>query len=689
MNPIAAKMFRHVIDPNRGGHRTLNYAGEEPSSRDILVQDNAIPLSMPADFMLFLTHNKLPNGRESTLPMLTPEEFRLFARPYNEWAPPPHNNTLRGEAGAIVFMHVFTGLDDMFDFAAIFSGRGGPLEGSSFLKHDLHFAKTRAWSGLVPLSERRWREKGVDTPKNLLKGLEHIDLIQVFDYFSEPSVVSIMRKTYNRAYDQLVRFDTILAAYHAQQPAHLRPDPSRRGRAAHLWAEFFFSHVQFITARAHAWATKHTKALFELIFSEVTMSPPVDGGGTTADRESQLPVAGPGVPYLEQILVRHTRTGYLPLITLTGFKNDLPHWRYLSSPPLVNWADPGWADPRVSRRPLPGGFPPEMARRTQVFRTRLLRLAADHCGAADTARFQRIMFESIAQASNELRGQPPMEIVEELWVTRLRAMMMPPPPAPSSAQPLRRQPPPTKWGFLAYRLTSSSSSCPPEKWSAFQSAFTADIIASLSPDNVLGATEDIRDSFTITWIDGSEHNIPANDIFAARTHFTALRARKDPLLETLLTVDAFLAVDEHSLQAYLSPPSERTIPGQNLVDAEDLTPGFVAVVDTEHAPSPPQQPGPRRVQRADDDEKRSAGYVGWVYVAGAVLLDDLWPSLFLRTANDLRAMWPMAAMHPAGVYMGVAARYQERGWEWFNNLRAELVREAMGRREESGSGGRV
>ncbi|KAK4209002.1 hypothetical protein QBC37DRAFT_60435 [Rhypophila decipiens] len=644
---MAANMFRHNIGPNGEVLEMRDLLGREVRGDPIVVNDTPLPISLSGEFLLFLNDNKLPNGRVNPLQNLRPEEVAMFGKPYREWAPAPFNNTRNpAESAANLFMFAFSGMEDLFDFSAILGGR---FEGLSMVDYELGFNKQRAWGGLVPLSDRRLREKGLHQlddslpPKRFVYAIDHLEKTDVFLYFNIPERLGKMRKAYNRVYEHLAHFDQALASYYArrQEPR----DPNSPGKAAELWAEFFFSRVEFMTTRAHQWYMSHANALHAQLVEMLRTQPPQAGDPRGGTRNQ-----------LEVLVQRRTKAELSLLIPLTGFKNPLAHWKRLSSPPIVNWTY------HLNARgafPIPAGtYPQDVGQRETVFTTRLQHLLqAQGNGSDDAIRRQTQAWAALDQVSSEMRGNMsviPTPITEELWVTCLKARM-----TRSSDQQLVTY---THWGFVAYRLDYSHSH---EEWSSFLAKFNSDVSAWAEAGNeehVLGASS-IKQSCKITWLDGRDHGIPENDIPAARRHFASLCETKSPLINSLLLAgDVFLVADRGAISSYLNPPS---LPGQESIDTSDLKSHIVLVQGSNF-----------NAEQAARD-KEAPGYSGLVWVAGCALFEDVFPGLFM-TLYEPKQLWNISACHPGGVYLGAPlAKYQWQLWKGFNELQFELIRVAM------------
>ncbi|KAM7218637.1 hypothetical protein V8F06_005956 [Rhypophila decipiens] len=651
-------MFRHNI----GGMRNL-LGQEVRADKMILVDDTPLPVNLGSGFIVFLNDNKLPNGRVNPLPTLTLEERALMTQPYREWAPAPYNDTrIRSESATNLFMFSTTGLDHLFDFEALFTG-GGQI-GLSKIDYELHFNKQRAWGGLPPISDRRWKEKGLkqlDTsfpPKNFVKAIDHLEKTGVFLFFNISEVQSKMRKAYNKLYDILTHFDTVLTAHYTRQGLGTPPPTGTRGKAADLWAEFFFSQVEYMTTCTHQWYMNHANAMHAQFIEELRTAPP---------RTGPPPPTGNPVDHvlrkLDTLMQHRRKAEYSFLIPLTGFKNTLPHWRHVSSPPLVNWTEHISAGGRL---PIPAGsgtYPQDpiqreaiMINRHQYLLTELVKASNPEAridngrleGGGDTGVLvHQQIWQALDQAASELRGTPliPTPITEELWITNLRCRLAHPEPTPQY----------TRWGWIAYRLDYSHSD---EEWTTFLERFTTDIDKWSVEGNVLGS-ESVKSSMEITWLDGREFNLAENDMAAARAHFKSLKESKSPLVDKFLLAPAFLVADETAVSSYLNPP---VLPGQDYIDAADLLPHIVLVQDKFDAP------------RAAND-RDAPGYEGFVHVAGSLLMEDVFPGLFM-TMYQMKDMWNIAASHPTGLYLGVWAEYQNKFWGSFNQMQLRLWKAA-------------
>lgn len=153
---------------------------------------------------------------------------------------------------------------------------------------------------------------------------------------------------------------------------------------------------------------------------------------------------------------------------------------------------------------------------------------------------------------------------------------------------------------------------------------------------VKGASH-VKSKCHIQWLDGRDFGIPENDGIAARAHLQSLKDSRSELIQGLLTPEAFLVADKESIDSYLDPIEQ--VPSEQIGLQEDLKP-FICVAQTAKF-------DPTDSQDVKKYEKKAPGYLGGLDIAGCVLMDDVWPSLFMRLHGGSHSFWPIAAAHPA------------------------------------------
>ncbi|KAJ4286205.1 hypothetical protein N0V88_008107 [Collariella sp. IMI 366227] len=159
----------------------------------------------------------------TTIPTLSPSDVAKFMKSYKNWAPAPYNNSrIPGDGAMTRFCMLFTG----YDIEAMFSG--SPFPEAAKIDFELEICRQRLWAGMVPLSDRRWAEKKLDMPENIDLAAEYLLKTCDMVHFSLPEISDNARRTYNKIYDALVHFDTVLDAYYTITLNTSRPTPAPR-----------------------------------------------------------------------------------------------------------------------------------------------------------------------------------------------------------------------------------------------------------------------------------------------------------------------------------------------------------------------------------------------------------------------------------------------------------------------------
>ncbi|KAH6842482.1 hypothetical protein B0I37DRAFT_382030 [Chaetomium sp. MPI-CAGE-AT-0009] len=602
----------------------VNPIDEPKTGREVSKLELPLPAGTLAGFLDFLLNHRLANGEVATIPALSSPDFAKLLMPYNDWAPAPYNNNpIPSDSAMNRFSLRFTPMPDM---EALFSG--GDFSLPTEIDFELETCLQRLWAGMVPFSDRRWAEKKLDSPENIDVAVEHLLTTCDMVYFSLPENSRRMRHAYNKAYDGFKHFDTVLDAYYASTPNTPRPSPIPR--VADLWADFFFSHVKFITNRIHTWAASRVDRITDALHQRLHTAPTLPGAARPSPEQDAL--------FKQFQRLTHTirRLDETILLPLVGFKNTLPRWRHATSPPVVNW--PAYIRGHGAT-PLAGNYPADIQQRDEAYYQRVARLVreestragADGAGRGGAGPFSAERFAAPCQGvraayalgRRDLRGEP---------------------------QPVGEELPPRfrSWGFVAYRLWYGHSE---EEWATFLRKFEANV--GNWGAGVAGA-EAVKGKMEIRWVDGRDYGIAEGDVEGARKHFKRLHENEEAGLRGL-NAPAFLVADRSSIDSHIH---ERVLPGQTLVDEADMGP-FILV-------------GRKEVDRPD---RETRGFDGTVRVLGSVLLDDVWACLSLRNV-DVEDMWNLATWHPSGVYVGPVVRSQVDGWDQFRGVRDSLLTKA-------------
>lgn len=630
----------------------VNPINAPETGNEIWVPETPLPIATLGRFFEFLANHTLSNGQLTTIPTLSPSDVTKFMTPYNDWAPPPYNNnSIASDTGTNRFSMCFTGFAALLDFETLFTGGGLSDIVPANIDFELEMCKQRLWAGMVPISDRRWAEKKLNAPENIDLAVEYLLKTCDMIHFSLPETSRKMRRAYNKAYDACAHFDTVLDAYYTTTLTTPRPTPVPR--LADLWAEFFFSHVKFITNRIHTWAATHVDRLHEDLMHRIQAAPTLPGATLPSPEQdallTQFERLGPMIRRLDETI----------LIPLVGFKNTLPHWRHATSPPMVDW--PAYIRSHGAT-PLEGNYPADVRQRDEVVHQRMANLvrhelthdqemqrSADAIAAAgNVGAFSgenavapvRAVRRAYAQARRELRGEAE-PVREELWIAALRRSL--------EARPDGGAPMHTKWGFVAYRLWYGHSD---EQWATFLRKFDADV--NNWGAGVAGA-EAVRDKLEIRWVDGRDHGIAEGDVEGARKHFKSLNENQGAGLHDL-NAPAFLVADQDCIQSYIQGFK---LPGQTLLDEVDTSPFILVGMD----------------EPADGSSRKAPGFEGTVKVLGSVLLNDVWPLLWWRLVH-LEDLWNLATWHPWCAYVGPVVQNQVEGWNQFKELMIELLKKA-------------
>ncbi|KAK3690497.1 hypothetical protein B0T22DRAFT_481669 [Podospora appendiculata] len=621
----------------------VNELGQPFKGDELLVKTTPLPLALMAQFIGFLSdpQRRLPNGQQSTLPALAGDDFALLGTPYPRWAPAPYNETIRSDSALNRFAMTLSGMDQLMDMDVILAGG---LPGVNVMGHEMAYMRASLWAGIVPLSVRRWRQKNLADPANFDQALAVLEKANTFMSFSIDSIADKTRAAYNRAYAALASWDLALAAH--------RGDPNGNlPKAADLWNDFFFSHVDFIAARCYAWYAARVDELQAALLQALRDAPRPPAGA-----REQSPAQRAAFNKFMHLLEVVTTADASIVIPLAGFKNTLPRWALLSDParlhPLTydgSFALPGWGPADIRQRlqhyDTRQRFLVREAARTPAMVANSAAADTDPLGPEPLIRVYVAALGAHTRARREMRGEP-VEIKEELWVSAVKRALE---PVANPDMPVF-----TKWGFVGYRVSYGRDE---GAWDRFLEAFRVDVGGW--GEGVAGAGE-IKGMGKVKWIDGRECGIAEGDVEGARRHFQTLTEGSGRNLQGLKTIDAFLVADKAAIDSYLT---KADLPGQNLIDPADLG-GFVLVADAKFDPA----------QAARDIE--SPLFDGTVRVLGSVLFEDLWPQLFLHV-NPLKALWPIACSHPLAIYMGPTAEYQVKRWKAFDAVRARLAGKAM------------
>ncbi|KAJ5248845.1 hypothetical protein N7468_000296 [Penicillium chermesinum] len=461
--------------------------------------------------------------------------------------------------------------------------------------------KSRLWEGIIPISDQRWREKGLDRPENIALALEHLSaVLAVFAYLNDNIVRGYLRDTYNLIYDHWESLDAMLNEHRAKE-GKLGPVS-----VANLWAVYMEFHFKMMTQRAHQWVIRHVEALRGPILEELRAHRGVtDAEGKPDETHWKL------TNELQLLLETSVRADYTILMPMQGYKGV--------TPPKPGSGPPALYDADIEKRG------PAFAERLKVLSYKIMfdkmldaGLKTEEKSLGETY-YESAMeqIEAHMQVRGELRGDSLDMIIPEPWIASIR---------------LEKEENATiEHGLAIYRLTHGQTE---SEWAEFVRELESHI--SDWGEGQTGS-EEIKQDLKLTWVDGNGFGFAEDDIAAAKTHFKQTFYSDDTgdnsngLLDSL-----FLAIDSASFASYTTD-TYRT--NNSYILPGDLN-GFVLAVD-------PEYDSLEGIERPDE----SPGYSGQMHVLGSLVWGDLF-ALMVSQSTGLEGLWPLAMEHPNQVYHG-------------------------------------
>ncbi|KAL4819598.1 hypothetical protein BDW67DRAFT_193921 [Aspergillus spinulosporus] len=488
--------------------------------------------------------------------------------------------------------------------------------------------KNRLWAGIIPLSEQRWKEKGLDQPNNFDIAAQHLSaVVAVFEYLNRPKVQENIRDTFNLISQHLGEFETIVNAE--------REEDRPRVNIRQLWAEYIKAHFEVITERAHRWVLVHVNTLREPLIRDIVTYRPAD---LDSPDRVQWKITD-RLHILAEIAEAADYTIMLPMHGYYGY----------STPPIPDGVLPSLRSPKWSvRRDAYRSYLKTNSRIQQVQDILDRRGRDGHVGyhVADPVEFRQtteIQLGCQQQARREIRGDPMEPVPKEPWITEVLS---------------RTKTDEHRVGFVVYRLTYGQTEA---DWNAFRQKFEA-LLSDWGSGQTGSAA--LKPHLTLHWRDGEELGIPEDDIEAAKKHY--LDTYTDSADHSLTLINhinqrAFLAVNAPSYTSYTSSAYTAST---SYVLQGDFT-GFVLAVDPEFDP----QEGPDR-----PDE--TPGFFGQLRILGSLVWGDLFGMLASQCAI-LEDLWPLAIDHPDQVYAGPLVPLVVKSWRVHNGIRGILMNQMM------------
>ncbi|KAL2833049.1 hypothetical protein BDW59DRAFT_180548 [Aspergillus cavernicola] len=540
-------------------------------SQTLPIVDRLIEPQTVGHFLEYTTHGALPNGKQTTLPLLSPDEIQLLLIPSAEWAPAPFNTN------TVSTIHQT-------------SVRIGSYEDDarlSIIGKNIHSLKNRLWEGLAPLSASRWTEKDLSNPDRFDTACEYVTaVIAVFEYLNFEQIQSSMRDTFNLISGHLQDADSALNARRAAQ-GQGQPQLSLTG----LWEEFMRAKYEMITAAAHSWVLSRIAELQRPLLDEFSHLPDGQKIDMFTERWQQL----------------------LEITSEADFKIWIPmdgYYGYHPSSQVV----PGLRNPNLDtlRKTHRDRF------QTTIF-SRLEQYIQNQ--DPDTIQSPRVRRERISisttvqdELRTEIRGpSSPSESYSEPWIQMLLWLQK----ATLESGPNR------EFGLAVYRSTSSTVT--DEQWRTMRQKLETHLSAWGADNNL--QTSQIKPLLKLHWID-DDANI--HDTQAAKNHF--LENRHSDTYKNKLHPSIFLAVDTWSYTSYMDPKNLHPFTNHHQKSQPSLLPGdftpHILAIDADFDPTcPPERP--------DESPNypghlRILGNLVWselyaMLVLQSATLEDLWP----------------------------------------------------------------
>ncbi|KAL4757619.1 uncharacterized protein BDW70DRAFT_143054 [Aspergillus foveolatus] len=596
-----AELYSHLE-----GGKQLAITSVHLVNQDLPLVDRLIEPQTIAHFFSACGHGTLPNGKAISLELLKDTELELLHRS------PTTDNDERD-----IITRVMSRIGSIEDEARM-----------CIVGRNIWSVKNRIWAGIIPLSEQRWKEKGLDQPDNFDTAAQYLSaVVAVFEYLNRPKVQENIRDTFNLISQHWGEFETIVNAERGEGQPHVN--------MRQLWTEYIRAHFEVITERAHRWVLVHVNALREPLIRDLVTYRPADLDNP--DRV-QWKITD-RLHILAEIAGVADYTIMLPMHGYYGY----------TAPPIPEGVLPSLRSPKWDVRcKAYGPYMKKISRIQQAQNIIDRREREGHVEyhVADPVQFQRtteIQLGCQHRARREIRGEPVEPVPKEPWITDVLYWM---------------KTDEHRVGFVVYRLTYGQTEA---DWNAFRERFEAHLSDWGSGHTGSAA---LKPHLALHWRDGKELGIPEDDVEAAKKHYldTYTDSADHPLtLLDHINQRAFLAVDTPSYASYTTSTytasTSYVLPG-------DFT-GFILAVDPEFDP----KEGPDR-----PDE--TPGFLGQLRILGSLVWGDLLSMLASQCAI-LEDLWPLAIDHPDQVYAGPLVPLVVKSWRVHNGIRGILMNQMM------------
>lgn len=438
------------------------------------VVDRLVPPQFVARFVEFCLLGTLPSGRRTALPVFTlagADDLNLISEAYSAWAPPPFAAAAAAESCVHQVMgHIGSDAD------------GGRMH---VVSHPLYAAKSRVWEGIVPLSARRWAERGLDERENFGQACQVLSaVVRVFHYLNHDQVRRDLRVTYNLIEGRLRVFEKALNQVRAAKGAG-------EVNVAELWEEFVRDHYGVVVDRAHGWVIERVERLRGPVLEALGRHQP-GNEGTVDSLDGEQWALTNMVHDLAEIASHADRAIFLPMDGYNGHArhaDKLPRAEHATAKEQATGMHP------ISFTPDPEARGERYAARVKALTRKvifdeMMEFAMLKAAGRAAEREPDLVYTSKAQiraremAARELRGEPPVWDGKESWVTRFE---------------LLAEHDPT-WGFVVYRVTGEEDAA----WEEFRTKFESDVA---NWGEGMQGVKAIKEMPVLHWVDAREHGL--------------------------------------------------------------------------------------------------------------------------------------------------------------------------------------
>lgn len=417
-------------------------------------------------FLEFACRDQVRPGEDTPRPLFSPGEIQLLQTPMSEWAPAPFNEERRSIGEKII--------------ASI-----GSYEDPRRLipiSKELMAMKSRVWEGIMPLSERRWLELGLDSPENFGDACQFIaSVINVFHYLNIGHIRENLRGAYNQIWEYLGQFDKALAG--------IKSDASLRGvSAAALWHDYIKEHYAFITDRSHRWVIDHIERIRAPVLAqlEVTADPSPAGPGPAGPSPAEMKL----LDQIHDLANSMSQADSAIFLPMDGYRGGSQPVRVEAKPDTSH---------QYREKPITFSASTDNRKADYYYRVRYLSRVETWEGPSpgdfSSVAICRNQICAQQKTRRELRGDPTPAAASELWVSYVNRFLAE-----------RRV---LQWGYVGYRTSKEHGD---KEWEEFVTKFNTDIA---NWGSELQNIEEIRKLCKVEWRDIRDKAAELGDVVAA------------------------------------------------------------------------------------------------------------------------------------------------------------------------------